>query len=89
MVTVIFGFIPLRLGVDEGSSALMMNALGYPGVDGVSLALVRKLRTLVWVSLGVYLMPQYTIPCGEEAATPQVPVRGPTQGDEKADRQCG
>jgi uncharacterized protein (TIRG00374 family) len=62
IVTIVFAFIPLRLGVDEGSTALMMNALGFRGVDGVSLALVRKLRTMVWVSLGLYLMPQYIVP---------------------------
>jgi hypothetical protein len=85
IVTVIFAFIPLRLGVDEGSAALMMNTLGRPGVDGVSLALVRKLRTLVWVSLGVYLMPQYAVTRMEEVAR-QAPVQGPTNGDEKVNR---
>jgi hypothetical protein len=62
IVTVAFAFIPLRLGVDEGTTALMLKALGHPGVDGVSLALIRKLRTLVWVSLGICLMPHYTVP---------------------------
>jgi hypothetical protein len=68
IVTVVFAFIPLRLGVDEGSTALMMNALGSQGVDGVTLALVRKLRTIVWVSVGLYLMPQYLVPRGGEAS---------------------
>jgi hypothetical protein len=86
IVNVIFAFIPLRLGVDEGSAALMMDALGYPGVDGVSLALVRKLRTLVWVSLGVYLMPQYAVSRMGKAAARRGPMTGPTNGDEKVNR---
>jgi hypothetical protein len=80
MVTVIFAFIPLRLGVDEGSTALMMKALGYPGVDGVSLALIRKLRTLVWVCVGISLMSQYTVPrlSGDSGGQARLPL-GPDE----------
>ena len=61
VVTIVFAFIPMRLGVDEGSAALMMKSLGARGADGVTLALVRKLRTLVWATLGLCLAPQYLV----------------------------
>jgi len=48
--------VPLRLGVDEAGTALVTRALGLGTATGVTLALVRKARVLVWVVCGLLLL---------------------------------
>lgn len=52
-ITVVFKFVPLRIGVDEAGTAALATALGFGSAAGVSMALVRKGRMLVWMSIGV------------------------------------
>ncbi len=51
-----FKFVPLRIGVDEAGTAAVAELLGFGGVAGVTLALVRKGRMLVWMTAGVLLL---------------------------------
>jgi len=60
-VNVIFAFVPLRVGVDEGGAALALNALGYSVAEGVSLAIIRKIRTLLWMGVGLLIIFRYTL----------------------------
>ncbi|MEP7116214.1 MAG: lysylphosphatidylglycerol synthase transmembrane domain-containing protein [Acidobacteriota bacterium] len=53
LVTVLFKVIPFRMGVDEVGAAVVATALGIPASHGVALALVRKLRILVWNAIGL------------------------------------
>ena len=53
LVIVVFKVIPFRMGVDEVGAAVVATALGIPASHGVALALVRKLRILVWNALGL------------------------------------
>ncbi len=55
-ITVVFKVVPLRLGVDEAGTALVTRALGLGTASGVTLALVRKARVLVWVAVGLALL---------------------------------
>ena len=48
-----FKFVPLRIGVDEAGSGLLAGLLAFGTATGVTLALVRKGRMLVWTTLGV------------------------------------
>ena len=70
-VQLAFSFIPFGLGIQEGASAATLQALGYAASEGVSLALIRKLRTAFWVTLGMLLAAKYSIarPVAEESAT--------------------
>jgi hypothetical protein len=52
-INVAFKFVPLRLGVDEAGSALLTQVLGYGTALGVTMALVRKARVLVWTAVGM------------------------------------
>lgn len=52
-VNVAFKFVPLRIGVDEAGAALVADLLGFGSVIGVTLALVRKGRMLIWTAAGV------------------------------------
>jgi hypothetical protein len=66
-VNAVFPFLPLRVGVDEGGAALALNALGYTAQEGVSLAVIRKIRTIAWIGAGLLCMVWYGI--GPRAAT--------------------
>lgn len=56
LVIVLFKVIPFRVGVDEVGAAVVASALGIPAGHGVALALVRKLRILVWNAVGLVVL---------------------------------
>ena len=56
LVIVLFKVIPFRMGVDEAGAAVVATALGIPASHGVALALVRKLRILVWNAVGLVVL---------------------------------
>ena len=49
--------VPGRLGVSEGGSALLADALGFAASQGLSLALMRRVRALIWAGVGLALLP--------------------------------
>ena len=51
-----FKAVPLRIGVDEAGTAAVAGLLGFGGATGVTLAIVRKARMLVWMTAGVLLL---------------------------------
>lgn len=55
IVNVVFKVIPLRLGVDESVSSTVAQAIALTSAVGLTLALVRKGRMLVWSAVGVAL----------------------------------
>jgi glycosyltransferase 2 family protein len=61
-VVLFFAFVPLRLGVDEGEAALVLKVLGYGAVEGVSMAIIRKIRTLFWVAFGLLMAARHSVP---------------------------
>jgi glycosyltransferase 2 family protein len=70
-VQLAFSFVPFGLGIQEGTIAATLQALGYAACEGVSLALIRKLRTVFWVAMGMLVAAKYSIvrPVAEESAT--------------------
>jgi hypothetical protein len=56
VINVVFTFVPLRVGVDEAGSGLLAGILGLGPAPGVTLALVRKARLLVWTGVGIALL---------------------------------
>jgi Lysylphosphatidylglycerol synthase TM region len=56
-----FAFVPFGLGVQEGVAAATLEALGYAASEGVSLAILRKIRTFFWDALGLLLAAGYSI----------------------------
>jgi hypothetical protein len=52
-VMVAFKFVPLRLGVDEAGTEALTRTLGLTTGVGVTMAIVRKVRMLVWAGVGV------------------------------------
>jgi hypothetical protein len=56
LITVVFRFVPLRLGVDEAGSAIFAPLIGLSPKTGVALAIIRKARMLVWAVTGAILL---------------------------------
>lgn len=56
LITVVFKFVPLRLGVDEAGTAVFAQVLGLGTQTGVALAIVRKVRMLFWTAAGGLLL---------------------------------
>jgi uncharacterized protein (TIRG00374 family) len=46
-------FIPGSLGAQDGGTLLLLEAFGYSGVTGITFALLRRFRELVWIGLGL------------------------------------
>ena len=57
-----FKAVPLRLGVDEAGAAAVAGLLGLGATAGVALAVVRKARMLVWMTVGVVLLVRRGLP---------------------------
>jgi hypothetical protein len=56
VVTVVFKFVPFRVGVDEALSGALAPLLAVDPAAGVALAIVRKVRNLVWAGIGLGLI---------------------------------
>jgi len=46
-------FIPGSLGTQDGGNLLLLKAFGYSDVTGITFALVRRFRELVWIGFGL------------------------------------
>ena len=52
-INVAFKFVPMRIGVDEAGTAFFSDLLAFGTTAGVTMAIVRKGRMLVWTGVGV------------------------------------
>ncbi len=58
VITMVFKFIPLRMGVDEAGTGRVSQVLLFTEATGVTLAIVRKARDVVWAAVGMALLLQ-------------------------------
>jgi hypothetical protein len=58
VITVVFKFVPLRMGVDEAGTGKVSKVLQFTEVTGVTLAIVRKARDVFWSAVGMALLVQ-------------------------------
>jgi hypothetical protein len=56
IITVAFKFVPLRAGIDELGTGQLARVLAFGMAAGVTLAVVRKARTIFWMAVGVLLL---------------------------------
>jgi len=70
-VQLAFSFVPLGLGVQEGAAAATLQAIGYAASEGISLAVIRKIRSLFWAVIGLVVLARYSIvlPAAERSTT--------------------
>lgn len=77
VVNLFFAFVPMRMGVDEGGAALVVKAVGYGAAEGVSLAIIRKIRMLFWVAIGLLLAARYSVALKSTSDNGASPVVAP------------
>ena len=63
-IIIAFKFVPFRLGIDEILSGGMATMLGWPTATGVVLALIKKVRSVFWVGVGLALIAAHPSPGG-------------------------
>jgi phosphoribosylcarboxyaminoimidazole (NCAIR) mutase len=56
VLNIAFAFVPAMIGVDEAGTGLLTTILGLGTTAGVTLAIVRKARMLVWIGLGLIFL---------------------------------
>jgi len=49
-------FIPANVGTSEGSYSMALSLLGHDPIIGLSVGIIRRLRTFVWSGIGVILL---------------------------------
>ncbi len=57
----IASFVPFGLGVDEGTTTATLHSLGRTFSEGVSVAVIRKIRSLFWDFVGMSLAAHFMI----------------------------
>ena len=57
-----FGFVPGTIGVYEGGTEVILQALGFAAATGVTLALVRKAGIVFWTTIGLLVLTWRTLP---------------------------
>jgi hypothetical protein len=70
LITVVFKFVPLRLGVDEAATAFLTQVLGLGARTGLSIAIVRKVRVLFWAIAGGLVLVRQGLSPGTLRANP-------------------
>lgn len=56
VLTVVFKFVPFRVGVDEAASVELGLLIGIPPAVAVAGAIVRKVRNLCWTGVGLLII---------------------------------
>ncbi len=56
ILTSIIFFMPANIGTSEGSYSLALSLLGFDPVFGLSIGIIRRLRTLVWSAVGIIIL---------------------------------
>jgi hypothetical protein len=67
LITVVFKFVPLRLGVDEAGTVGFARIIGLSAQTGLSLAIIRRVRVLFWAAVGGILLVRAGVSTGREA----------------------
>lgn len=62
VINFVFAFVPGTIGVYEGGTEVVLQALGFVAATGVTLALVRKAGTVFWTSIGLLILTWRTLP---------------------------
>ena len=55
-------FLPVQIGVDEGGAVATFLALGLNGATGLSLSLVRRVREVAWIAIGLLVLAGGALP---------------------------
>jgi glycosyltransferase 2 family protein len=56
LLTSVVFFMPANLGTSEGSYSLALKFLGYDPAIGLTVGIIRRLRTFVWAGIGIVIL---------------------------------
>jgi hypothetical protein len=56
VANIVFNWVPMRIGVDQVGSRLLAEAIGQTAAIGLNLSLVRTLRQIAWLLVGIVLL---------------------------------
>jgi hypothetical protein len=56
LTTVLFKFVPFRIGIDEATSGAAASLFAVTAAAGVAMAVIRKARALFWSAIGLLLV---------------------------------
>ncbi len=59
LITSLLFFVPGNLGTQEGGQVLIFSLLGLDAVQGFSLGIIRRIRELIWVGIGLLILAYY------------------------------
>jgi len=62
VINFVFAFVPGTIGVYEGGTEVILQALGFAAATGVTLALVRKAGIVFWTTIGLLVLTWRTLP---------------------------
>lgn len=62
VINFVFGFVPATIGVYEGGTEVILQALGYAAATGVTLAIVRKAGIVFWTVIGLVILTGRALP---------------------------
>lgn len=62
VINFVFAFVPGTIGVYEGGTEVILQALGFAAATGVALALVRKAGIVFWTTIGLLVLTWRTLP---------------------------
>ena len=54
---VVFFLVPMKIGVAEGGRVFVFALLGFSPAQGLTLGLVRRVRELTWITIGLAIYP--------------------------------
>jgi hypothetical protein len=66
VVTVVFKFVPFRVGVDEALTGALAAVVALDPAAGVALAIVRKVRSLFWAAVGLAAIAAHPTRSGQQ-----------------------
>ena len=95
LIAIVFKFVPMRIGVDEVGTGMFADLLAFGTATGVTLAIVRKARMLVWMALGIATLVRRGFSVGQALnQTPTdvalvVMARSPVGGESPKTRLAG
>ncbi len=73
VINFVFGFVPGTIGVYEGGTEVVLQALGFAAATGVTLALVRKAGIVFWTGIGLIILTWRALPHGARHLTERSP----------------
>jgi glycosyltransferase 2 family protein len=79
VIDAVLFFVPAKLGTQEGGKVVIFTALGIDATKGLSLALIRRLRELVWAAVGLLILWHYQL--GVRDVRSATPTEAPLSAD--------